>query len=185
MRSIVFILFFSILTLTSSAQFKQKKTRFKAIKSFLFHNPVEIGEIKFNTRIKLGYGLPQGVFGINGEFGLDYITFTTGFGYAKMRTTSGAFGFHVGFRGYFMSNERKLRPRISTHYGLNNIYNEAGVNTPTYGPSAGIGFEHKVSDFIVYDLEYTFIINPLNSYRPAQKSLENIALPQLGVGIYF
>lgn len=185
MRLLFFILAITFSSLTATAQFKEKKVRFKGVKSYLFHNPVEIGEIQMNTRIKIGYGLPQGIFGINGEFGFDYITFTSGFGYARFRDTKGAFGFHVGFRGYFLSNERKLRPRISTHYGLTNIYNEDGKNTVVYGPSAGIGFEHKITDFLVYDIEYTFIINPLNSYRPTQRTVESIALPQFGVGIYF
>ncbi|MBL4625098.1 MAG: hypothetical protein JKY42_08170 [Flavobacteriales bacterium] len=178
-------LFILLTVLSSFGQFETKKTKFKSIKSYLFHNPLEIGELKFHTRVKIGYGLPQGIVGINGEFGLDRLAVTAGIGYAKFRNTSGALGFHTGFRGYISSNEKKLRPRVSAHYGLANIYNENGVSKAVYGPTIGIGFEHKVTDFIVYDLEYTFIINPLNTYRPTNKTHENIALPHFGIGVYF
>lgn len=171
--------------LDSKAQFETKKVRFKAIKSHLFHNPRGLAKIKIHTRLKVGYGLPQGVLGINGEFGLDHFSLTLGLGYAAFRNTIGAIGFHTGFRGYFFTNKHNFRPRISGHYGLSNIYKENEINTLTYGPTVGIGFEHKVTDFIVYDLEYIFRINSLNTYRPVNKTHESLALPQIGIGIYF
>jgi hypothetical protein len=178
----IFLLLFS--NLDSNAQFKTKKVRFKAIKNHLFHNPIGIAKIKIHTRLKVGYGLPQGVIGINGEFGVERFATTAGIGYAAFRNTIGTIGFHVGFRGYFFTNEHNFRPRISSHYGLSNIYKENEINTLTYGPTVGIGFEHKVTDFIVYDLEYIFRINSLNTYRPANKTHESFALPQIGIGIY-
>lgn len=57
-----------------------------------------MGEVNFHTRIKVGFGLPQGVIGINGEFGLDRIALTVGLGYAKFRDVSGVLGFHAGLR---------------------------------------------------------------------------------------
>jgi hypothetical protein len=179
----IFLFLFS--TLVSYAQFETKKVRFKAIKSHLFHNPMGLAKIKIHTRVKIGYGLPQGVLGINGEFGLDRFAMTVGIGYAEFRNTIGTIGFHTGFRGYFFTNEHNFRPRISGHYGLSNIYKENEINTLTYGPTVGIGFEHKVTDFIVYDLEYIFRINSLNTYRPVNKTHESFALPQIGIGIYF
>ncbi|MDA9563782.1 hypothetical protein N9R81_03785 [Flavobacteriales bacterium] len=151
----------------------------------MFHNPVEVGEINLHTRVKLGYGLPQGVIGMNGEIGLERIALTAGIGYAIYRNTTGKLGYHAGLRGYLFTNNKKLRPRLSAHYGLANIYNENEKITATYGPTVGVGFEHKVTDFIVYDLEYTFILNALNTYRPANKTRESFALPHIGVGIYF
>ena len=179
----IFLFFFS--TLVSYAQFETKKVRFKAIKSHLFHNPMGLAKIKIHTRVKVGYGLPQGVIGINGEFGLDHFAITAGIGYAAFKNTIGSIGLNGGFRGYIFTNERTFRPRISGHYGLSNIYRENEISTLAYGQTVGIGFEHKVTEFIVYDLEYIFRINSLNSYRPMNKTYESLALPQIGIGIYF
>lgn len=168
-----------------SVSFAQLKLRSK-IKTFLFYRPIDVTKnTQINKAIKVGYGIPYGTIGINGEFGLPRVTITGGIGYAQYINTKGRLGFGLGFKGYFVKNERKLRPRLGIYYGLNNIYEEDEKETPTYGPSLGIGFEHKLTDNIVYDIEYTFIGNKYNTYRPANSSLESIALPSIGVGIYF
>ena len=183
--TLLILLFILFISASSYAQFETKKVRFKAIRGYLFHNPIQMGEIKFHSRIKIGFGLPQGVLGINAEFGIDRIALTAGIGYAKFKNTPGTLGFHVGLRGYILSNEKQFRPRLSAHYGLSNRYVENEISTSAYGPTVGIGFEHKVTDFIVYDIEYTFRINALNTYRPSNNALESIASPHFGIGVYF
>lgn len=153
------------------------------IKKFQFYK--ELHEINIWYRVKGGYGLHYSLFGVNAEAGIGCFSLNGGMGWTFMRSTSKGLGLNIGARGYILKDEKKIRPRISAHYGVNNVYEEAGRAYKAYGFSLGLGFEHKLTERIVYDIDYYYLFNGTNTNRPAVKEFEGIALPAVGVGIYF
>lgn len=65
-------------------------------------------------RAGLGFGIPYGGIGFNGELSpIDYIALTGGFGY-----TPGGPGWSVGVRIYPLSQDYRFRPRLSAYHGV-------------------------------------------------------------------
>ena len=109
-------------------------------------------------RMGLGYGIPYGYFGINGEYMLfKYCSMTGGLGYSP-----GGPGWSMGFRVYINEPSRRIRPRITALYGT------VSVLTKKYGPEEmyendqgyayGLGFEWKFLQSGKHSLDFDIIM---------------------------
>jgi hypothetical protein len=86
--------------------------------------------------IGVGIGVPYGVFGINGEVAVHpNFSLSAGIG----TTIFAGMGYAFGARAYLFPAEKKWRPRVSMHYGVNSMIavseNKSGVSTISDGKS--------------------------------------------------
>lgn len=136
------------------------------------------------TRYKLGFGLPFGQLGFNAELGTGVFAGTLGVGVVSGTDINSTFGASLGIRTYVMKEEKSVRPRLSAHYGVNGVFKENNRQRTAWGLAFGIGFEHRLTDRIVYDMDLSIPLNGTNTARPVNKELESKAIPSLGIGIY-
>ena len=151
------------------------------LKEFKFFHPGH--KTKNHAILKGGYGIPFGFLGANIEYGINHFSFCTGLGYLYLKDASGGIGYNAGIRIYPMVFEKKIRPRLGVYYGINYAYASEDGNINARGVSISIGYEHQVTDKIYYDLDYSFLVNNTNSFRPDNRELEIIALPSIGIGV--
>lgn len=135
-------------------------------------------------RYKVGFGLPFGQYGFNAEWGIKPLALNVGVGYISGTNVSGTAAFTFGLRGYMLAEARKVRPRLSANYGVNGVFKEDNVQRTAFGLAVGIGFEHRLTDRVVYDMDLMIPLNGTNNSRPANRELENRAIPSLGIGIF-
>ncbi|MGA1863682.1 MAG: hypothetical protein ACMUHX_01335 [bacterium] len=113
-------------------------------------------------RLSLGYGIPYGFLGLNGEFMLfDYISISGGMGYSP-----GGSSWITGVRVYMNEPEKHFRPRISTFYGTVSVLSKKYYNEETYendqGYAYGLGFEWKVLNPSKYSIDFDIILTDYN-----------------------
>jgi hypothetical protein len=113
-------------------------------------------------RLSLGYGIPYGFLGMNGEFMLfDYISISGGMGYSP-----GGSSWITGIRVYMNEPEKHFRPRISTFYGTVSVLSKKYYNEETYendqGYAYGMGFEWKILNPSRYSIDFDIILTDYN-----------------------
>ena len=136
-------------------------------------------------RVKAGYGLSYGQVGVNGELGTKIFSGTAGLGLVTGNDLTPTVGFTVGTRLYMMAEEKQGRVRASAHYGVNGVFKEDNRQRTAIGLAFGIGFEHRITQNVVYDMDLLVPINSTNSARPQNAQLESTAIPSIGIGIFF
>ena len=136
-------------------------------------------------RVKAGYGLPFGQFGVNGELGHKIISGTVGLGLAAGTDITPTIAFTLGSRLYMMPEKKLVRPRVSAHYGVNGVFKENNKQRTALGLAFGIGFEHRITQNVVYDMDLLVPLNGTNTARPDNRQLESRAIPSIGIGIFF
>ena len=64
------------------------------------------------------------------------------------------------------------------------MFKENNRQRTAIGLSFGIGFEHKITPNVVYDMDIMVPINATNTARPENSQLESKAIASIGIGIY-
>ena len=136
-------------------------------------------------RLKAGYGLPYGQFGVNGELGTKIFAGTAGLGMVVGNNITPSVGFSLGTRLYVLPEEKQARPRLSAHYGVNGVFKENNNQRTAIGLAFGVGFEHLITPNVAYDMDVMVPINSTNTARPNNSQLESKAIASIGIGIYF
>lgn len=115
--------------------------------------------------INLGFGMPYGGLGLNGEYGKGHISFHAGFGYALRNKTDtivieDSWNWQVGARYYINVNSEVVFPRIGISYGwITNYYADRIGNTEydqnVTGFSVHIGSQFYTLEGLVISVDLT------------------------------
>ena len=117
-----------------------KKVLVAAVAFLLFLSVPFFSTAQEKTSLGFGIGHPYGGFGANLEHHLiDHLAFTAGAGYVPDNL-----GWNVGCRGYFVSLKKKIRPRLTLLYGVNDVLDLKERSYDTFrGISVGLGIDHR------------------------------------------